>query len=164
MDTIRQKIFDAVVAQLKTIATANTYEFYGFTGNYNSDIGSRVFAWRSSQITQPSEFPLIVIRDVDELVDEPSAESRRVVKRLRFIVEILASGPTAADDLRNKYYPDVELAIGVGAVNRWGLMTGATRPKLTRSLVETESGILAGGVVEFSIDYVQIAWYPYGNS
>jgi hypothetical protein len=38
--TLRQQIFEAVVAQLKLIQTANEYQFYGVTGNYNSNLGS----------------------------------------------------------------------------------------------------------------------------
>jgi len=161
MSTIRQQIFEAVVAQLKTINTGTQYQFYGVTGNYQSNIGSKVFAWRSAPATQDSEYPFLVVRDLDESVKEPSAEAKRVEKQLHMLINIVTRGNNAADELRKKYYPDIEIALGVGARNRWGLNTGATRPKLTRSLFEQESDALAGGVVEFYIDYPQYAWYPF---
>lgn len=161
MDTIRQQIFDAVVAQLKTINTGTQYQFYGVTGSYQSNIGSKVYAWRSAPATQDSEYPFLVVRDIDELVKEPSPGAKRHEKHLHMLINIVTRGSNAAEDLRNKYYPDVEIALGVGARDRWGLNTGETVPKLTRSLFEQESDALAGGVIEFYIKYPQYAWYPF---
>lgn len=161
MNTIRQQIFEAVVTQLKTIRTANTYQFYGVTGNYLSEIGQKVYAWRSAPTTPAEEFDYLIVRDIDELVKEPTIEAKRVEKQLHIVINIIVRGNNAAEDLRNKYYPDIEIALGVGAANRWGIGTGATRLRLTRSLFDQESDSLAGGIIEFYIDYPQYAWYPY---
>jgi hypothetical protein len=161
MKTIRQQIFESVVAQLKLIQTDNQYQFYGVTGSYNSDLGSRVYPWRSAPETDKTRYPFIVVRDIDELVKEASPGAPRVERQLHMLINIVISGDGAAEDLRDKYYPDVDVAIGQGRLTGWGGLAGNTRPRLTRSVFEQESEMLAGGIVEFYIDYPSYAFYPY---
>lgn len=161
MKTLRQQIFEAVVTQLKLIKTANQYQFYGVTGNYQSDLGSSVFPWRSAPFTDPSHLPALVVRDIDELVKEASPGAPRVERQLHMQINIIVPGSEAATDLRDKYFADVDIAIGVGRQARWGGISGNTRPRLTRSVLERESDVLAGGIVEFYIDYPTYAFYPY---
>lgn len=161
-DTIRQQIFQAVIDQLKTINTATTYQFYGVSGNYTSNLGSRVYPWRSAPETQATKYPFLVVRDIDELHKEPSPGAPRIERSLHVLINIATIGDSAADDLRNMYYPDVEIAIGLGRLTRWGGLSGNTRPRLNRTVSDQESDVFAGGVVEFYIDYPSYAFYPYG--
>jgi hypothetical protein len=158
--TLRQQIFEAVVAQLKLIQTANEYQFYGVTGNYNSNLGSSVYPWRSAPFAKQN-LPALVVRDIDELIKEPTPGAQRVERQLHMMINIVVDGDSASDDLRDKYFADVDIAIGLGRQSRWGNLTGNTRPRLTRSVLEQESDVLAGGIVEFYIDYPTYAFYPY---
>jgi hypothetical protein len=161
MSTIRQQIFQKVVDQLKTISTETEYQFYGVTGNYQSNLGESVFPWRAAPATQASEYPFLVVRDIDELHKEASPGAPRVERQLHLIINIATAGDAAMDDLRNKFYPDVEIALGIGRQSRWDGLSGNTRPRLNRSVGEHESEYFAGGIVEFYIDYPTYAFYPY---
>ncbi len=164
MSTIRQQIFEAVVNQLKLIHTANTYQFYGVTGSYQSDLGSAVFPWRAVPQTDKTKYPFLVVRDLDELVKEASPGAPRVERSLHMQVNIVVKGDDAANELRDKYYSDVDIAIGLGRQSYWSGLSGNTRPRLNRSVFEHESDVLAGGIVEFYIDYPTYAFYPYAVS
>jgi hypothetical protein len=54
--TIRQTIFDLVVAGLRQAVTTNTYTLYGQTRNFETNIGNSVHPWRSAPFSE-SELP-----------------------------------------------------------------------------------------------------------
>jgi hypothetical protein len=102
-----------------------------------------------------------VVRDIDELHKEASPRAPRMERQLHMQVNIVVAGDAAMDDLRDKYIPDVETAILIGREQVWNNITSNTRPRLNRSVFEQESDKLAGGIVEFYIDYPSYAFYPY---
>lgn len=159
--TIRQRLFDAVVSQLRSINTDTPFSVYGVTGNYQSDLGSRVWPWRSAPFTDPSQLPALVVRDIDEIHKLSSNGSARMERELHMQVNIVVAGDGAMNDLRDKYFPDVETAILVGSRTVWGDYTSNTRPRLNRTVFDHESQALAGGIVEFYIDYPTFTFYPY---
>jgi hypothetical protein len=161
-DTIRQQLFELVIGQLKTIKTSNSYSMYGQTGNYKTDIGERVFAWRAVPFDEEDDDGLIV-RDMDEIMQLSSPNGFRIERQLHMQVELGGRGVTSDTDLRNKYIADVEIAIGVGAFTVWNTV-GNTRPRKSISIVEQQAEKIAGMIFEFYIDYPTYAFYPYAVS
>lgn len=162
MVTIRQQIFDAVVAQLRTVKTTNQWTAYGMTGDYLTNIGDQVHPWRTSAF-QPEELPGVVPRDLDEPVEPMSEGSQRMKRQLHIQIVVAVGGEDAADQLR-KIFGDLDIAVGLGRDSYWGNLASETVPRISRSVLDQESLKVAGGIYEFYIHYPTLAFNPFNGS
>lgn len=147
---------ESVVAQLGRIRTGNTYTLRGQTKNYLTDVGLHVFVWRATPFLR-NELPGLIARDLDEPVVQATPMSEGVLRQLHLQVEVVLGGDTPIVDLW-KAYADIDSAIGEGRESVWADFTGATRPRINRSVVDQDSAKIAGGIIEFYIDYPTLAF------
>lgn len=162
MITIRQQIFDEVVARLRTIKTTNSWSLFGMTGNYLTNIGDQVHPWRSSAF-QANELPGIVPRDLDEPVKLSSLSSDRTERELHIQIVVAVDGEDAEDQLR-VIFGDLDIAFGLGRADRWGGLTSETRPRISRSVLDQESRRVSGGIYEAYIEYPTLAFNPFNGN
>lgn len=160
--TIRQQLVTKVIARLQTIKTTNTYTLdYGETfQNYETNIGDRVDEWRAVDIN-PSELPMLVVRDLDTEHDVSSDQTEKQLNWLLIVVEIVTSGNTAASELR-KMLGDVNAAIRQDT--SWDELAITTNPQKERFLIEQQTKRVGGGLIEFKIKYVSGRFNQYGTA
>lgn len=166
MQTIRQQIFDKVVAALRDIKTTNTWESYGMTGNYSTNVGNNVHAWRSTPFSVDelnAHGGGLVVRDLDAIADKGDTRDSRTKWSLHIQVIVEVSGDDADSALRT-IFGDLDSAFYKGRSTGWDGLSNDTRPRVVRSVLEQESARVAGGVYEVYIDYATLAFNSYNGN
>jgi hypothetical protein len=156
-DSIRQKIFDLVIARFRGILT---------TGGYETNLGQQVFGWRDlvNKPLMETELPAINLRDVKCTIDPQTAGIWH--HQLEIEADIIASsGTTTAQDVR-KMLADVYKSIGVdrfwtdgGGIRR----AFNTEPKTDEIAVEQESKVVGGARINFVIHYRTKSFDAYNH-
>lgn len=146
-DTKRQRIFDAVVARMETILTANGYQ---------TDIGANVSEWESR--FDEEELPALSVCDLPDEVSKDSIHSRGSKHRLLMQVRIFTSKGTKAADLR-RMIGDVVRAVGQDLT--WGGLAIDTEPGSEGFVVPKEALEIAGGAVEFTVVFATATFDPF---
>lgn len=152
METIRQQLVNLVLSELRKIKVAN---------GSKTDIGKSVWEWRAIPF-QTDELPALIFRDLDEPVANSETGGQRQKRLLHCQIVIAVSGETSVETLR-KILADVERAIKTGRQTSWGGLAIETRPRISRLITEQESDRIAGGIVEFFIDYATLAFDSYAG-
>ena len=158
-DTLRQQIVDAIKTQLEGILISN-----GFA----TDVGTNVMEWLASPLDPEFELPALILRDLDEPVEEHTRHASRHERSLHIQVQIVATGDTPASAYR-LMLADVEHAIRNGMdtdaqgypISWFGGLAYRVRPRLSRLVVEQESYKIAGGFFECFVDYATRAFDSY---
>lgn len=141
--TVRQQIIDALEARLQAISIA---------GGYRTDIGARVFEWRSTDL-QKKDLPAILYRDGSAPVDNGVADF--LGHQLQVDIQIITQGATAPADLR-EMVADVLQAIGVDAT--WGGLARNTLLTQVDMEIEQADKILGGASIALEIHYDTNDW------
>lgn len=146
MDSIRQRIVDAIVARMQTILTAN---------GYATNIGTTVEDWRTNW--QQEELPAISVCDTTaEVQPAEGSNPRRTIFAMPVQIRVYAEkDETGAANIR-EMLKDVNRAIRQD--DRWmvdgvGLVM-ITRPLREGFIIPDESFEVIGGVVEFEVQYI----------
>jgi hypothetical protein len=119
----------ALVAQLKTITTAN---------GYTTNLGANVAEWRGYP-AETSEMPIAIVRDGEDKLESEHAVHQH---ELEVAIEIITSGANAVSDVR-KMLADVYRAIGVDT-SVGGYVNEIEYTGDTLSLVHEEQKIISG--------------------
>lgn len=153
--TIRQQIVDRIKAALQTISRANGFQ---------TNVGSSVHEWFSTSFNPATDLPALILRDLDEPIEEQTNNAFRHKRSLHIQVEVIAEGNTSPRVYR-AIMGDIDQAIRSGYDSNeqewWGGLAYKTRPRLSRMAVEQESHKIAGGVAEFFVDYASRAFDSY---
>jgi hypothetical protein len=136
----RQQIVNAVDARFKAIKIAN---------GYNTDLGNKVYRWKSTDIDRIETMALIY-RDLKApVLDAPHNKSDH---NLLFEADIIAKAGTLTDDEVRKMLDDVNKAIGVDWT--WGGL--AIRTAIIENAIsdiEQADKIVGVGKIIFEILY-----------
>lgn len=129
-DTIRQQIVDAIIGALETISTDNGFQ---------TDVGQNVHEWFSTSFIPDEDLPALILRDLDEPINEGTVDSSRHLSSLHIQIEIIAAGNTSPRIYR-AILGDVNRAIRSTydpSTQEWlGGLAGRVRPRLSRMVVE----------------------------
>jgi hypothetical protein len=147
--TKRQRIVNEVQTELEGISITNGYQV---------DI-TTVDIWRSASFAV-EELNALILRDLDEPIDEAPTGRNRHKRSLHIQIEIVAAGSTSPEQFR-ALLGAVEQAIQKGAQGEWNKLAIKTRPRISRMVVEQESKKVAGGIYECFIDYITEAFNAY---
>lgn len=146
-DTKRQRIFAAVVAQMRTIRTANGYQ---------TDAGALVEEWQTH--FDEAELPAISVFDMPESSETPHRGSVMATHMLPIQVRIFTRSNTPATELR-KMIGDVLTAVGKDP--RWGGLAIDTVPDKSGFVIPEDSFEIAGAAVSFSVEHMTKTFNPY---
>jgi len=141
-NAIRQRIVDAIDSRCKTILTA---------GGYKMNLGSNVFAWRTTPI-QSSEIPALVYRDRTE-TKEPGWGIYE--NKLSLEIEIYAN--TAAEI--RECIADLEVAIFNDET--WGGLALITDLDSNDTEIEQKEDIFVASKIMMTVEYRTILGDPY---
>lgn len=146
-DTKRQKIVDAFLARMREIQPAAGYE---------TDIGSRVWEWRTDfdANDQPDELPALSVCDLPE----QSRDDGLHVHALTIQARIFLKSADRTGDAR-KIIGDVIKAIGTDP--EWAGLALGTKPKMDGFIIPPQSFSVAGAAVEVVVEYVTGAFNPF---
>ncbi|MCA1567241.1 MAG: hypothetical protein LC803_16635 [Acidobacteria bacterium] len=146
-DTKRQKIVDAVIVRMQTIRIENGYQ---------TDVGVLVEDW--PERFDDDQLPALGVCDLPDDITKENKSSLRVTHKLRVQVRFFVRGGTRPRELR-KMMGDVVKAVGVDMT--WGDLATDTEPASEGFIIPTEAMIVAGGAVEFIIEYLTDTFDPY---
>lgn len=142
--TVRQRIVDAIVAELKTVTVANGFQ---------TDAGQSVFVWLP--VTQQKlQLPSLNLRDISEDVSNPVQGQLQHVMTCE-VVGVISSGTTTHESAR-LLLADVLKAINNGGDQRWrdpAVIAIQTNISKTEMLVEQEERTYGAVRVEFLVTY-----------
>jgi hypothetical protein len=146
-DTKRQKIVSAVVARLQEIRVE---------AGYQTDVGARVEDWRTNW--DESELPAISVCDLPEQSEKGEKDAKKTTHDLPVHVRIFVRTNTPAAELR-KMIGDVQQAVKKDL--RWGKLALDTMPKQSGFVIPEDSFVIAGGAVEFIVQYMTDTFDPF---
>lgn len=147
MLTKRQKIVDKVVERMREIRVA---------AGYQTNLGERVEDWQTNW--DDADLPAVSVCDLPAESDKANRDDRKSTHRLPVHVRIFVG--------RNERPATLRLMIGdiVAAVKkdlRWGGLAFDTWPKQDGFVVPENSFEVAGGAVEFVVEYATDTFDPY---
>jgi hypothetical protein len=143
-DSIRQQIIEALDTQLKTILT---------TGGYTSNLGSKVFEYRSHPLEE-SDLPCLIYRDLADTIAQTFGEQEH---RLTVSLDIIAN--TTAKVLRGMI-ADVHKCIG-GNLTLGGLCMDILPVSDEAIEVQQDDRKFYGVSMKIVIQFVTANWNPY---
>lgn len=147
MDTKRQKIVDAVVERMREIRVAAGYE---------TDLGLRVEDWQTNW--DDTDLPAVSVCDLPEESDKATKDDRKTTHKLPVHVRIFVGKNERTATLR-QMIGDVLKAVKKDL--RWGGLAFDTWPKQDGFVIPENSFEVAGGAVEFVVEYATGTFDPY---
>lgn len=150
-ETKRQIIVNHVVAKYREIRQANGYE---------TDVGQRVFVWRDVPL-RPEQTPAIIVRDLDEIHDLPSARAFANRRSLHMMIQIAAVGDNAVETAR-AVIGDLDHATReLRDSEPFASLISAIRPRINRMVLDQEEFRFSASTFEYYIDYATRAFDSY---
>jgi hypothetical protein len=146
MDTINQRIIDALRARLQSITTANGYNF---------DLGNKVYEWRVANVHQ-SDLPVLVYRDVSCDTDTVEMGERHT---LRVEIGLQASSANITVASLRKMIADVRRAIGIDP--QWGGLAINTYYRGHVIDIDQAERVIGGATLRIDIVYRTKEWDDY---
>jgi hypothetical protein len=147
MDTKRQRIVDKVVERMREIRVANGYQ---------TDVGERVEDWQTQW--NEDELDALSVCDLPEESTKGNKDAKRTTHRLPVHVRIFISKHTRPAELR-KMIGDVVQAVKKDL--RWDGLALDTEPKQDGFVIPDDAFVVAGGAVEFVIEYMTDTFDPF---
>lgn len=159
MDTVRQRLIDAVIARMSNILTANTYTNEDGTFNYQTNIGESVHDWETN--FQEDELPALSVCDLTDDV-AMNTDSIAQLNSLKILLRVFKAKDTKAAYLR-KVFGDIYAAIGTDS--RWkvenvGLAIG-TVIRSSGIIIPEDVFEIGGAAVEIEIFYKSKAFNAF---
>lgn len=147
MDTKRQRIVDAVVERVREIRVA---------AGYQTDLGERVEDWVTSW--DDAELPAASVCDLPEESEKANKDAKRATHKIPVHVRIFVGKNERPATLR-KMIGDVLAAVKKDP--RWGGLALDTWPKTDGFVIPEDSFVIAGGAVEFVVEYATDTFDPF---
>lgn len=169
-DSLRQKIVDALLAQLRTITVANGYE---------TNLGRKVFEWRdlerspwtATDLGTESDNSALNVKDKSEPAEDATVQGRHD-KDLQFELELATSKkvagsadatPTAAHQVR-KLIADIEKSLANHTTWITTLNVASISAVSVNDMdVVQEGTVLGGAKLQFSVRYSNKRFNPYSQ-
>jgi hypothetical protein len=144
-DSIRAQIIDVFDTRMKTILITN---------HYVTDLGSHIFAWRSTDLAA-NELPGMIYRDTENDRSERRSLSDQDNK-LTIEIEIFPEPGSDTIDDAYALLQDVYTAIAVD--DRWGGLADDTNPGEDKIEIEQHERIIGKIKVTIIIEYTSDKW------
>lgn len=150
MESVRQRLINAIDAKLRTVTIANGFE---------TDMGNHVFHWKASDFSQ-SDLPLVEYRDVACDVVEGGPMGLHTFA-LTMEVEVVTAGGSATPTEIRKAIADVYKVIGQDV--QFGGLAINTEPTGDEIKVDQADRVIGGALIRFKVVYRTRLFDPYNQ-